>query len=155
MSTLKSTGPEAAVVCVVRRELPAKADAVYRAWTDSAQLRRWSWGAAYDTRSVEQDCREGGAWRQHIRDKKSGENWYFDGVFREVVPGRRLVHTFHFRSDRGADEGPSLVAIDFVPKGERTEVVITHSQLLPEKKQGTEAGWNEVLEAVERCVGGK
>jgi uncharacterized protein YndB with AHSA1/START domain len=133
--------------------MAAPADAVYRAWTDPVFAARWSWGKKYEKISIDLDCRAGGTWRQHIRDKETGENWFFEGVFREVAPDKRLLHTFHFRSDRGVDHGKSLVVIEFNAKGDRTEVVITHSQLPDEQtKRGTEAGWVDVLECVERVV---
>ncbi|MBI3411042.1 MAG: SRPBCC domain-containing protein [Planctomycetes bacterium] len=143
---------EAISACVVRRVIAAPVSAVYRAWTDLEFLKQWNWGREYESVAVEQDCRVGGIWKQQIRDKKTGENWYFDGVFEAVTPGKKLVHTFHFRSDRGKDEGPSKVVIEFLDHDGSTEVVITHTQLAPDKKKGTEAGWVEVLECVERCV---
>ena len=44
------------------------------------------------------------------------------------------------------------VLIDFVDRGNKTEVVITHSQLAAAKKQGTDSGWIDVLECVEKCL---
>ena len=137
---------------VVRRVLEAPASEVYSAWTDPAFLKRWSWGSPHETLSLEQDCRVGGVWRQEIRNKETGERWSFDGVYRELVPGRKLVHTFHWRSDRGVEDGPSLVSIEFVGRGPKTEVIITHTELDPATRKGTEDGWENVLTSVERCL---
>jgi uncharacterized protein YndB with AHSA1/START domain len=138
---------------VVRRIINAPADVVFRAWTDPAVASRWSWGSEYETISIELDCRVGGTWRQHIHNKNTGENWFFNGVFREVQQPTRLVHTFHFRSDGGEDEETSLTTIDFIVSGEKTEVVITHTQLLTaEKTNATYDGWVDVLECVEAAV---
>jgi uncharacterized protein YndB with AHSA1/START domain len=139
-------------VCVVRRVIKAAVDVVYRAWTDPVLVARWSWGRAYETISIEQDCRAGGSWRQHIRNKETGENWFFDGLYQEVVPCKKLVHSFHWRSDRGEEEGPSLVSIEFLERGASTEVVITHSLLPAGKKKGTQSGWVDVLDGVEDCL---
>jgi uncharacterized protein YndB with AHSA1/START domain len=136
---------------VVRRTLSAPIALVYRAWSDPALAARWSWGAEYQTLSVELDCRVGGAWKQVIR-KANGEQWSFDGVFQEVEPLRRLVHTFHWRSNDGREDGPSLVAIEFFERAEGTEVVITHRRLDAAKVDGTQTGWERVLEAVESCL---
>lgn len=143
---------EADTVCVVRRVIAAPVSAVYRAWTEPEFLKQWSWGREYETVAVEQDCRVGGIWKQQICDKKSGENWFFDGIFEEVAPEKKLVHTFHFRSDRGNDEGRSQVVIEFLDRDGSTEVIITHTKLGPDKKKGTEAGWVDVLECVEKCL---
>ncbi len=91
---------------------------------------------------------------QQIRHEETGELWSFEGVFREVLAEQRLVHTFHWWSDRGTDEGTSLVTIDFIPRGTGTEVVITHTQLRDAKhRKGTETGWEDVLSCVEGCLG--
>lgn len=138
--------PETQVDLVVRRTLPAPVDAVYRAWTDPDLVAQWSWGSAHETVSLSLDCRVGGSWRHEIRNRDNGEGWTFDGVFEEVVPGRRLVHTFFWRSQRGIEEGPSLVAIDFISKGpETTEVVISHRRLAASSRDGTREGWEDIL----------
>ena len=146
MTTRTPTSP---TECVVRRTLAAPARVVYRVWTEPRFAKQWSWGYAFSTLSVEIDCRVGGMWRQQIRDKETGEVWTFDGEFREVVPARRLVHTFHWVSDKGTDHGTSLVAIDFNDRGEETEVVITHTELRDQVvRDGTEMGWGKVLGTV-------
>jgi len=137
---------------VVRRVIHAPPDRVFRAWSDPEIAGRWGWGKAYDTLSVELDCRPGGTWRQAIRDRNTGETFYFDGVFREVVPAKRVVHTFRWTSDRGHDEAESLVAVDLVPQGGHTEVVITHTQLPPDKVRETTEGWGDCLEQIALTV---
>lgn len=139
--------------CVVRRVLSAPRKLVYRAWTDPKLAARWAWGRQFETVSVELDCRVGGTFRQQIRDRDTGENWFFEGIYREIVPEQKLVHTFHFKSDRGKDEPVSLVSIELKDSGKGTEVVITHTQLVDEHlRKETEKGWVEVLECVERAI---
>lgn len=147
MSTTADTPP-----LVVRRTLGAPLALVYRAWSEPELAARWSWGAEHETLSVELDCRPGGAWKQVIRNRTNGEQWSFDGMFQEVEPLRRLVHTFHWRGDRGQEEGPSLVTIEFFERPAGTEVVITHRRLDQAKVEGTRTGWEGVLVAVESCV---
>jgi uncharacterized protein YndB with AHSA1/START domain len=132
----------------VRRVLAAPVAAVWRAWTDPALAARWSWGAAFDTVSISLDCRPGGAWRQHIRNRETGENYFFDGVFEAVEPRRRLVHTFHFRSERGKDEETSLVEIRFADADGGTAVTIVHSRLAKAHMKETQEGWVDVLARV-------
>jgi uncharacterized protein YndB with AHSA1/START domain len=139
-------------VCTVRRVLPASVGTVYRAWTDPVHAARWSWGRDYETVLIELDCRVDGQWSQHIRHQQTGERWFFEGVFRDVVPGQKLVHTFHWRNESGVDEGPSLVTIEFMPRGRTTEVVITHSEIAADKKASTESGWEDILDCVTKCL---
>ncbi len=136
--------------CVVRRVLNAPVERVFHAWTDPEMLSKWSFGSEYVTISLEVEHRVGGRITQHIRNRTTGENWFFQGEYREIVPNRRLVHTFHFESDRGEDDGLSLVAIEFIPVGDSTEVVITHTGLANEKKtKGTIAGWEDILTVID------
>jgi uncharacterized protein YndB with AHSA1/START domain len=144
---------DALTTLVVRRTLAASPGAVFRAWTDPVFVSQWSWGSEHETLALELDCRVNGSWKQEIRNRKTGERWSFDGGFQEVVPDRRLVHTFFWRSDKGVEEGPSLVAIDFLGQGEdRTEVVIAHSRLAAPSRDGTQSGWEDVLIQVEASV---
>ena len=137
---------------VVRRRFDAPVAKVFRAWSDPSMAKRWSWGPGFDTVSIDLSCQTGGIWRQHIHDRTTGENWFFDGVFHEVVPNRKLVHTFHFTNDRGYDEPPSLVTIDFVERGAGTEVVLTHTQLAESKVKETNKGWEEIFGVMERLI---
>jgi uncharacterized protein YndB with AHSA1/START domain len=137
---------------VVRRTFDAPVTKVFRAWSDPAMAKRWSWGQQFDTVTLDLTCRAGGTWRQHIHDRTTGENWYFEGVFQEVVPNRKLVHTFHFTNDRGYDEPPSLVTIEFTELDDRTEVVLTHTQLAQTKVKETNEGWVEIFALIDRLV---
>lgn len=137
---------------VMRHTFKAPVAKLFRAWSDPAMAKRWSWGPEFDTLSIELTCEPGGAWRQHIHDRTTGENWYFDGVFQEVVPNHRLVHTFHFTSDRGYDEPPSLVTIEFTERGDSTDIVLTHTQLAEAKVKETNAGWTQIFGVIETLI---
>ena len=142
----------AGATVVVRRTFRAPVAKVFRAWSDPEMAKRWSWGPEFDTVMIDLSCEAGGRWRQHIHDRTTGENWYFDGVFQEVVPNRKLVHTFHFTNDRGYDEPPSLVTIDFTGRDDVTEVVLTHTQLSETKVKETSEGWEAIFAVVMKLV---
>lgn len=143
---------ESKVTVVVRRTINAPMSAVYRAWTEPELAKRWSWGNDFDTISIELDARVGGIWRQHIRDRKTGVNWFFEGEFQDLKPPWFIVHTFRFRNDRGEDEESSLVEVFLRDLGGKTDVTITHSQLPADKKAGTEEGWVDCCECIEKVV---
>jgi uncharacterized protein YndB with AHSA1/START domain len=73
-------------------------------------------------------------------------------VFHEVVPNRKLVHTFHFTSDRGYNEPPSLVTIEFSERGATTDVVLTHTQLAESKSKETTKGWEEIFGVIDGLI---
>ncbi|MDQ2777660.1 MAG: SRPBCC family protein [Acidobacteriota bacterium] len=65
---------------------------VFEAWTNPEHVRHW-WGCAGSTLTVcEIDLRPGGAWRIVMR-MADGSEHPFKGVYREIVPSRRLVYT--------------------------------------------------------------
>jgi uncharacterized protein YndB with AHSA1/START domain len=137
---------------VVRRTFEAPVAKVFRAWSDPSMAKRWSWGPEFDTVSIDLDCQTGGTWRQHVHDRNTGENFFFEGVFQEVVPNRKLVHTFHFTSDRGYNEPPSLVTIEFSERGATTDVVLTHTQLAESKSKETTKGWEEIFGVIDGLI---
>jgi len=134
---------------VVRRTFKAPVANVFRAWSDPSMAKRWSWGPEFYTVSIDLTCQPGGTWRQHVHDRTTGENFFFEGFFREVVPNRKLVHTFRFTSDRGYDEAPSLVTIEFTDRGASTDVVLTHTQLAEAKAPDTNKGWTQIFDLME------
>ena len=75
-----------------------------------------------------------------------------EGVFREVVANRKLVHTFHFKNDRGYDEAASLVTIEFTERGGSTDIVLTHTQLSESKVKETTTGWERIFAVMERLL---
>lgn len=65
---------------------------VYRAWTDPALMVRWFTPPPWVTTHAELDVRPGGAQRIVMRGP-DGTEMPHQGVYLEVVPGRRLVMT--------------------------------------------------------------
>jgi uncharacterized protein YndB with AHSA1/START domain len=151
---MSSMEPPPSATLVVRRILPAPVEAVYEAWTNPDLVRQWSWGSRHETTAMRMDVRPGGSWHHEIRNLDNGERWTFDGVFEEVIPGRKLVHTFFWRSGSGVEEGPSLVAIEFIDRdAQSTEVVITHNRVAENSRSGTRDGWLDILELVGTLAG--
>ncbi|MDB4876010.1 MAG: hypothetical protein JWM41_2456 [Gemmatimonadetes bacterium] len=47
----------------------------------------------------------------------------------------------------------SLVTVEFLDRGEETDIVITHTQLRDEAlRNGTAAGWDDVVACIARCL---
>lgn len=100
------------------REFDAPRELVFEAMTKPEHVARW-WGPRYLTTTVAAlDLRPGGAWRFVQRDPE-GNEFAFNGVFREIVPPERVSQTFEF-------EGmPGHVTIDMMTLedlGGRTKV---------------------------------
>lgn len=129
------------------RVINASPDAVFRAWTDPAQLARWSCPEGMTVADVQVDLRVGGRYR--IRMAGPEDNVYTAvGVYREIDRPRRLVYTWDWEEE---SIGETLVTVEFKARGGDTEVVLTH-ELFPdaEQKANHEQGWTSCLDKLER-----
>lgn len=95
---------------------------VFRAFTEPALLKRWLFGPPEWSLAVcEVDLRVGGKIRYLWR--KPGVDMGMSGVFREVVPPERLVHTEIFDEDWTG--GEALFTTTFTERAGKTTVVMT------------------------------
>jgi uncharacterized protein YndB with AHSA1/START domain len=79
---------------VVARTFKAPKDLVWRAYNEPALIRRWMLGPpGWSMPVCEMDLRVGGSYRWRWRSDADGTEFGFGGVFREVVPGSKVVHT--------------------------------------------------------------
>ena len=128
----------------IRRRLDAPPAQVYAAWTDLKRMVRW-WGpGAAEAHFAEADPRVGGWFRVKFRTA-DGEEHDVRGIYREVVPNRRLVFTWAWRT---MPERASLVTVAL--QGEGTLLVLTHEQFFDESARDRhEYGWNAALDKLE------
>jgi uncharacterized protein YndB with AHSA1/START domain len=107
------------------RVLPAPREAVFHAWTDPDELRRW-WGPpGFTTPAVEIDLRVGGGYRI-VMQPPEGEPRRLAGTYREVRVPERLVYTWRWEQ-HGPHAEETLVTVDFRERGEHTEVEVVHT----------------------------
>jgi uncharacterized protein YndB with AHSA1/START domain len=96
--------------CRITREFDAPLRLVYKAYTTPELVKRWWAGRRGETHSAEIDLRVGGAWR-FAMVATGGHEVAFHGVYREILPDARLVHTEVFE---GAPAGSgALVTVTF------------------------------------------
>lgn len=95
---------------VVVRKFNAPRSLVYDAWTKPELVSRWLLGPPGWTMPVcEMDVRVGGKFRWRWRNEQGAE-FGFTGVFTEVVPPARIVHTEIFDpGDVGGEMGEALI----------------------------------------------
>jgi uncharacterized protein YndB with AHSA1/START domain len=95
---------------------------VWRAWTVAVALRIWFGQADSPVWAAELDVRPGGRYRLVLREP-NGAHYAVHGVYREVVPHRKLVFTW-IQKDTPFD-GEALVTVDLRPLGNATELRFT------------------------------
>ncbi len=144
---------------IVKRMLNAPPERAFRAWTSPEHIQQWMRpepGMVIPLASM--DLRVGGKFRIQMK-KPDGEFHTAVGVFKEVKAPERLVYTWDWEKDgSGAEFGevegkPSLITVEFLKRGERTEFVLTHSRFATVESRDNHArGWDNGVESFARFV---
>lgn len=101
MATKNNPTEEAADgALVITRVFDAPRELVFKAYTDPNLIPQW-WGPrGYTTTVDKMDVRPGGVWR-FVQRGPDGNEYAFNGVYREIVPTERLAYTFEFEGMPG------------------------------------------------------
>jgi uncharacterized protein YndB with AHSA1/START domain len=131
----------------LRRTFDAPVEDVFDAWTNPEVLRRW-WSVtpAGRTPVAEVDLRVGGAYRLSMEDPDAGTVHTVRGEYREVRRPELLVYSWCWEEGEGRTGHVSTVKVEFVGEGERTTVVLEHSDLeSPQSRERHGHGWEACL----------
>ena len=133
----------------VSRVIEAAPETVFRSWTVPSELRQWSCPEGASVEDAEVDLRVGGRYRIRMRGSE-GRIHTAVGVYRNIERPRKLVYTWDWVEDDHR-VGETLVTVEFLDRGESTEVVITHERFpTAEAKRAHEDGWKSCLNRLER-----
>lgn len=127
------------------RHYPVAPEKVWRAWTDPQAVKLW-WGPGpgEPVSAAELDVRVGGRFRI-VFGGAQGTEHECAGVYKEVVPNRKLVFTWHW--PRTTPERVSVVTIEFRGSPSGTELILKHEQFFDEKaRDGHRQGWSALFE---------
>jgi uncharacterized protein YndB with AHSA1/START domain len=132
----------------IKRRIKAPPAKVFRAWTDPANLLQW-WGPDEGpVLHAEADLRVGGRFNVAFR-MLDGTDHSSCGVYREIVPDRKLVFTWLW--DCTGQESETLVTVELKPDGDGTLLTFTHAQFADESSRDShQSGWNGALDKFER-----
>lgn len=130
---------------LIERVFDAPVELVYRVWTRPEHLMKW-WGPkTFEPIGVEQDFREGGAYRYGMRSAEGREVWK-SGVFQEIVPNARIVMTF--RWEDGAWDVDNLITVTFLSMASGRTLLRFHQAPFKtvEARDAHTGGWNSLLD---------
>lgn len=133
----------------LKRRLKVAPAQVFQAWTDPEKIVRWFGPSDTVAGSVRAraDVRPGGRYQMNFQTA-DGERHQVGGVYREVVPDRRLVFTWAWHS---TPERESLVTVTIVPDADGSLLTLHHEQFFDQKaRDGHERGWTGTLDKLER-----
>ncbi len=130
----------------------APPDRVFRAWTDPAMLARW-WGPeTFKTADPQMDVRPGGRWRTIMSGPK-GESHTASGVYREIVPPKRLVMTWGWEQADSTRGHETVVEVTFeaAPGGTRLRLVQSVFESAEQARSHT-MGWTSSFNDLARML---
>ena len=141
---------------LITRDFDAPRHLVYRAWTTPELIKRW-WHARRGTVTLaEVDLRVGGRWRWVMMTDR-GFEVAFHGVYRELVPHERIVHTEVFEGVPGGDDDPAVVTLTLAETDGRT--TLTQLMQVSSRKtrdmiieSGMEAGMQDAMDLLEQVA---
>jgi uncharacterized protein YndB with AHSA1/START domain len=140
----------ASAAVVVRRTIAASAEDLFDAFLDPEALAAWMRPGTIQSTVAHVEPRVGG--RYEITMQGQSGALPHTGVYRVIERPRRLVFTWH---SIGTEHKETLVTVDFLRIGPKTEVVVTHERL-PESARPSHAnGWTSgLLHLDEACQQG-
>ncbi len=119
-------------------------DKVYKAFLDPAAMCKWLPPNGFTGTVEHVDARVGGTYRMSFTNFGSGSSHSFGGVYLELVPGERIVHTDKFDDPNLPGEMKTTITFKKVMVG--TEVDITQEgvpTVIP--AEACHLGWQESL----------
>jgi uncharacterized protein YndB with AHSA1/START domain len=145
MSTQSATKPS----LTLKRRLNAAPAKVFAAWTDPEKVMRWMGSEGIVGIAAEADPRVGGRYRWVMRSN-DGQTHDVSGTYREVVPDRKLVFTWAWKS---TPERESLVTVELKPDGGGTLLTLTHEHFFDEDARDRhQQGWTACLNKMEKFL---
>ena len=139
---------------ILKRMLNAPQELAFKAWTSAEHIQQWMRpepGMVVPLASM--DLRVGGRFRIQMKTP-DGEFFTAVGEFKEVKAPERLVYTWDWEKDgSGAEFGElegkqSLITVEFLKRGERTEMVLMHTRFTSVESRDSHArGWGKITES--------
>jgi uncharacterized protein YndB with AHSA1/START domain len=133
----------------IKRRLNASPAKVYAAWTEPKNLTQWFGPPGSTMLEAVADVRPGGRYKL-VAQSPEGERHEVGGVYREVVPGEKLVFTWAWHS---TPERESVVTVTIKPDGEGTLLTLLHEHFYDvEARDRHQYGWGGALDKLESFV---
>lgn len=137
---------------VIRRTYAVPPERLYAAWTDPAIAAQFLGPGDIRADVPEMDVRPGGTYRV-VMHRPEGEDYIATGVYREVVPNRRLSMTWRWLEDDPADEHETLLTLDFAPLDGGTEFTLTHEYFASaESRENHNSGWVSIMDKLQTIL---
>lgn len=131
----------------VSKLISAPVEKVFKAWIDPALMSKWFYSGDVNAgMRFEQDVRVGGKYRIDSPTCEEGKGASMSGIYKEIVPNKKLVFTWT-NSSQEFPANDTLVTVEFVAKGDSTEVIIKHTNFVAQATaERHNMGWTALIE---------
>ena len=127
---------------LIVRTFDAPPSLVFELWSSAEHMKRWMGPENFTCPEAAIDFRVGGSYRVLIQSATHGENW-FGGVYREIVPDKRLVFTFTWDNDGPSAGVETLVTITFEERDGKTVQTFHQAPFISvERRDAHIGGWS-------------
>ena len=115
---------------------------LFKAWINEKDFAAWFGPEDFEVIYCKLDVRIGGQWRAGISDR-SGDEYWMEGIYKEIVDSTRLVFTFNDGSEKKDPNYETRVTIDFLKSGEQTIMKFNQSTFQTvESRDNHFTGWS-------------
>ncbi len=138
---------------LITKMIKAPRTRVYEAWTDPELMKRWLAPGEFHAPSATSDVQVGGSFRIEMEGMMHGRptKGVASGIYRELVPGERIVLTWNWAGDYSPPE--TLITVEFREVDGGTEVRLTQEGFAEEQhRAGFEGGWQSAFEKLSRAI---
>ena len=136
----------------LKRSLSAPIQLVWDAWTQPEHIAQW-WGPkGMNTKVIEHNFKEGGAWKYTML-MPDGSEFIADGVYSEIIELQRIFSSANFKP---MTEGVEIQAI-FEEDGDKTNFTFnvvhpTEEYCKQQEKMGFYNGWASTFNRLEEYL---
>ena len=145
MTSQAKTKPQAELTLSITRLFDAPRELVYRMWTEKHLMDRWSCPDGFGITQSGAELKVGGTWHATMR-APNGTDMRLTGVYREIVPDRRLAFTHAWLDAAGVPGPATTVTVSFTDDNGKTRMEFYQTGFdSAASRDGREGGWTECL----------
>jgi len=152
-------------VLTIQRTFELPIADVWKAWSETECFKKW-WGPKnYTCPECSIDFNIGGKYLASMKDKKDGKMMWSTGMYREIVPYRKIVMTDNFSDRDGNVITPAeagipgnwpqkelLITVELEEHYGKTNFSLRHEGLPAEMHDECKAGWQESFDKLEHVL---
>ncbi len=133
----------------ITRILPADPERIFRAWTNSEELKAWHCPEGMTVSWAECEPRVGGRYAINMVDPEGIEHRAV-GEYLEMVPGEKLVMSWDWEVGGGGDQGTRVTVLMKAIAEGRSEMTLIHELFNDfDSCEGHREGWTGALNNLE------